>query len=314
MVRTRGLGRGLGTGRGRDMSQDAHKPEVPRRRRPTASLNEDVPHVSDATPEMTSIVDAVDAEGVASDGSLGSLAADEGFPGGPRDPSERPDLKLVFHGRKVDKFGRPAPEIEGMIAATELSPLIRCSIITTDPGLISAFVERWHRETNTFHLPVGELTITLDDISSLLHLPITKALHAFEPLVTFDTVRLLTELLEVTLKEATAETRQAGGPHAFRDLAQAGGFSWGVAALVHLYEHLNEASQTPTRQMVGYITLLQCWIYKHFLAVHQYVVDDAYAKASPRASRWLTGKAHMTGIKGAPYRARMEALTVTDMC
>ena len=44
---------------------------------------------------------------------------------------------------------------------------------------------------------------------------------------------------------------------AFRDLAQAGGFSWGVAALVHLYEHLNEASQTPTRQMVGYITLLQ---------------------------------------------------------
>ena len=90
------------------MSQDAHKPEVPRRRRPTASvrrqrvhvtenitqtpedvpqLNEDVPHVSDATPEMTSIVDAVDAEGVASDGSLGSLAADEGFPGGPRDPS-----------------------------------------------------------------------------------------------------------------------------------------------------------------------------------------------------------------------------------
>ncbi|KAH1199406.1 Protein MAINTENANCE OF MERISTEMS [Glycine max] len=310
------------------MSQDAHQPEVPRRRRPTASvrrqrvhvtenitqtpedvpqLNEDVPHVSDATPEMTSIVDAVDAEGVASDGSLGSLVADEGFPGGPRDPSvltgfaehiahsiwsgeERPDLKLVFHGRKVDKFGRPAPEIEGMIAATGLSPLIRCSIITTDPGLISAFVERWHRETNTFHLPVGELTITLDDISSLLHLPITRALHAFEPLVTSDTVRLLTELLEVTLKEATAETRQAGGPHAFRDLAQAGGFSWGVAALVHLYEHLNEASQTPTRQMVGYITLLQCWIYKHFLAVHQYVVDDAYAKASPRASRWLTGQ------------------------
>ena len=50
-------------------------------------LNEDVPHVSDATPEMTSAVDVADAEGVASDGSLGSPPTDEGFPCGPRDPS-----------------------------------------------------------------------------------------------------------------------------------------------------------------------------------------------------------------------------------
>ena len=120
---------------------------------------------------------------------------------------------MVSHGRKVDKFGRPAPEIEGMIAATGSSPLIRCSVITTDPGLISAFVERWHRETSTFHLLVGELTVTLDDVSSLLHLPITSALHAFEPLVTSDAVGLLTELLEVTPEEATAETRQASGPY-----------------------------------------------------------------------------------------------------
>ena len=50
-------------------------------------LNEDVPHVSDATPEMTGVVDAVNTEGVATDGSEGSPAANEGFPGGPCDPS-----------------------------------------------------------------------------------------------------------------------------------------------------------------------------------------------------------------------------------
>jgi len=122
-------------------------------------------------------------------------------------------LKLVSHGRKVDKFGRPAPEIEGMIAATGLSPLTRCSVTTTDPRLISAFVERWHRETSTFHLLVGELTITLDDMASLLHLPITGTLHTFEPLVTSDTVVLLTKLLEVSPEEARAETHQASGPH-----------------------------------------------------------------------------------------------------
>eukprot|EP00256_Glycine_max_P053578 XP_014620229.1 protein MAIN-LIKE 2-like [Glycine max] len=344
---TRGLGRALGAGRGRGISEDAHEANVPRRHRPIASarrqrvhlhedvterhedvpqLHEDVPHVFDATPEMTGAADAVQTKGVATDGSLGSLATDEGFPGGPRDPSILTDFaehvthniwsgQLVSHGRKVDKIGRPAPKIEGLIAGTGLSPLIRCSVITTDPGLISAFVERWHRETSTFHLPVGKLTITLDDVASLLHLPITGALHMFEPLVTSDAIGLLTELLEVNHEEATFETRQAGGPHVrLGDLAQAGGFAWGAAALIHMYDHLNDASQASTRQLGGYITLLQCWIYEHFPTVHTSFVHDAYYEGSPRACRWLTGKAHMTGIKGAPYQRRLDALSVTDVC
>ena len=122
---------------------------------------------------------------------------------------ERPELKLVSHGRKVDKFGRPAPEIEGLVAATELSPLIGCFVVTSDPGLISAFVEKWHKETSTFHLVVGELTITLDDMAALLHLPITGALHSFEPLLVDEAIFLLMELLEVSGEKARAETVRA---------------------------------------------------------------------------------------------------------
>ena len=85
---------------------------------------------------------------------------------------ERPELKLSSHGRKMTKFGRPALEIEGLVAASGLSPLIACSLDTSDRGLISVFVECWHKETSSFHLPVGEVTITLDDMASLLHLPI----------------------------------------------------------------------------------------------------------------------------------------------
>ena len=55
---------------------------------------------------------------------------------------EQLELKLASHGMKVDKFGRPAPEIKGLVAATGLSPLIRCSVVTGDPGLIFAFVKR----------------------------------------------------------------------------------------------------------------------------------------------------------------------------
>jgi len=124
---------------------------------------------------------------------------------------ERPELKLVSHGRKVTLIGRPVLEIEGLVGATGLSPLIGCSVVTSDPGLISAFMERWHSETSIFHLPVGELTITLNDVSSLFHLPITGALHSFYAFSVDETIFLLTELLEVSAEEARAETARSRG-------------------------------------------------------------------------------------------------------
>ncbi|KAH1238720.1 putative isoprenylcysteine alpha-carbonyl methylesterase ICMEL1 [Glycine max] len=397
MARTRGLGRAIGRVVGRDRAADEDAGDVPERRRPTASarrlrvhqmttegrdmaedvadMTDDVPEQPTEAPEMRA--DAQDAD--SGEGSDGDDAA-EGFPGGPRDPSvltsfaehvahavwsgqERPDLKLVSHGRKLTLIGRPVPEIEGLVAATGLSPLIDCSVITGDPGLISAFVERWHNETSTFHLPVGELTITLDDVSSILHLPITGALHSFHALSTEEARFLLTELLEVSAEEARAETALTRGAYvrlgwvrdiyetrcqarrwivaarayllhlvgctlfanksatyvhvvhldAFRDLAHSGGYAWGVTALVHMYDQLDEACRTTTRQLAGYLTLFQCWIYEHFPSVHQCVTDDTYQETSPHASRWLTSKAHMKGITGASYRARCDGLTVTDV-
>ena len=41
-----------------------------------------------------------------------------------------------------------------------------------DSGLISAFVERWQSETHTLHSTCGEATITLEDVTLLLGLPI----------------------------------------------------------------------------------------------------------------------------------------------
>ena len=84
-----------------------------------------------------------------------------------------------------------------MVKATPLYHLLS-SYKTYDPVIISTFVERWHPETNTFHLPigefikylitysicnlflrlivyilfVGEMTITLDDVYHITRLPI----------------------------------------------------------------------------------------------------------------------------------------------
>ena len=88
--------------------------------------------------------------------------------------------------------------IEDMVAGTGLSPLIVCSIDTGNRGLISSFVERWHRETSSFHLPMEEMSITLDNAASLFHLSIVSAFHDFQPLRTDEAVMLLVKLLMVS--------------------------------------------------------------------------------------------------------------------
>ena len=41
-----------------------------------------------------------------------------------------------------------------------------------DRAIITTLVERWRQETHTFHLPLGEVTITLLDVALLKRLPI----------------------------------------------------------------------------------------------------------------------------------------------
>ncbi|XP_074337098.1 protein MAINTENANCE OF MERISTEMS-like [Apium graveolens] len=42
-----------------------------------------------------------------------------------------------------------------------------------DIRLITALIERWRPETNSFHFPFGEMTVTLEDVYMIPGLPIT---------------------------------------------------------------------------------------------------------------------------------------------
>lgn len=50
--------------------------------------------------------------------------------------------------------------------------LQRTSLTKINRNLVSTFVETLHPYASPFHMSFGEMTITLDDVSCLLHLPI----------------------------------------------------------------------------------------------------------------------------------------------
>ncbi|XP_068485021.1 protein MAIN-LIKE 2-like [Phaseolus vulgaris] len=110
-------------------------------------------------------------------------------------------------------MGAPHPRILPAVELSGLVELVGASYDTIDKGLLCAFVERWHPETNSFHLLVGELTITLDDVSNLLHLPIIGQFYTYLSLDAVAATDLLVDSLRVERGVAAAETRHCQGGH-----------------------------------------------------------------------------------------------------
>ncbi|KAL5133714.1 hypothetical protein HKD37_03G007003 [Glycine soja] len=249
MVRTRGLGhasdRVIGRALWREDNRDSK--DVAQQQRPTTSARrqregvavaEDAPHMDDAVEEVFQHAEeaGVDAQG---------------FPGGSRDTLvlaayvdhvaiivwnrkifiERPELKLSSHGRKVQKFERPAIEIERLVAATRLSHLITCSLDTVDIGFC------------------GE-----ERSPTLLHLPIIGTFHNFDTFHVDEAVLMLVELLEVSGDEARAKTIECYGAYACLFKCEVG--HWTIAArsyLLHLLGCTLFANKSATHMHVVFL-------------------------------------------------------------
>ena len=91
---------------------------------------------------------------------------------------------------------RMDPRIRPYVICVGFYGIYRLGHIIIDWPLITCLVERWRPETHTFHVPVGEMTITLQDVAIILGLRIDG------PIVTrtcvLDVAELCRELLGVT--------------------------------------------------------------------------------------------------------------------
>lgn len=138
------------------------------------------------------------------------------------------------------------PHIAGWLQQAHLFELDITPLGNINHELISAFVERWHSETSSFHMPWGEMTVTLDDVSALLHLPLTGTPLAHRPhFDTADAIRAGVDLLGIDHTACWAECQFNRGP-AFR-------FSFLMAAYTQNMErgHLDQAARCYLLHLLG---------------------------------------------------------------
>ncbi|XP_039685120.1 uncharacterized protein [Medicago truncatula] len=84
-------------------------------------------------------------------------------------------VKPINHGAKVLSLGRSNGNQDWFwdpLRESGLHDLVYLGYATVPHALLMTLCERWHPETSTFHMPLGEMTVTLDDVASLMHLQI----------------------------------------------------------------------------------------------------------------------------------------------
>ncbi|XP_050229219.1 protein MAINTENANCE OF MERISTEMS-like [Mercurialis annua] len=101
------------------------------------------------------------------------------------DGADRGVLKCqTRHGalKKLRQWYETASEeVKVLIDGTEISHLPFIMFDHLDIPLLSAFVERWQPDTNSFHMPFGEMTITLHDVWHILRIPVAGAMVSGQP-------------------------------------------------------------------------------------------------------------------------------------
>lgn len=163
-------------------------------------------------------------------------------------------------------------------------------------GLLTALAERWHSEMCTFHLPMGEMTVTLEDVYKILRVSIDGEMILYdrdgdkEALrwvfqdpglemraghVAWDTMTATGLALPVVIRGAISgflcldrvtQGLAVGWGGALETLVtQHTRYAWGPCVLSHLYYELHQFFYHGSVGLGCGVTLLQVWAYEYLL-------------------------------------------------
>ncbi|KAL5183401.1 hypothetical protein HKD37_17G047292 [Glycine soja] len=249
MVKTRSLGQALDRiierALGRKVKGDVDEPTTfARKQRKIAHVAGNVEHVDHSYDEIHEQPEEAATDDVVTDV--------EGFLGGSHDISILMDyiyhvaVKLSSHERKVEKFDRFVPEIEGLLTIIGLSPLIAYSFDTDDRRLISVFAER----KCDYNPRRCDIVATSADYKGL---PKLRGFSCDE------IVLLLVELLEVSSEEVRTETVQCHGTYVR------------LSCLRDIYRSKCDATQWTVAARTYLLHLIGCTLFAHKSVTHVHV-------------------------------------------
>ncbi|KAK9083339.1 hypothetical protein Scep_029810 [Stephania cephalantha] len=164
-----------------------------------------------ANKESEPVLGDVVGEGI-NTSSVGENGADAtSFPSGPSDlRSGIFEVHKPWLSISAWKTITQHPEKERVAKVINDSSLAPLGYISYDGGnrvCISDIVERWQTETNTFHLPFSEMTITLEDVHVIFSISITGKTMAVPFKDRKSLTVMVSRLLEVSMTNADKEIR-----------------------------------------------------------------------------------------------------------
>ncbi|XP_028127585.1 protein MAIN-LIKE 1-like [Camellia sinensis] len=129
--------------------------------------------------------------------------------------NERGPLKCHNHLSKIRSWswweqGNTATFVN-IVELLRLSHLARCTYRFVNKIIVSNFVKRLQPKTNTFYLTVGEMTITLDDVATILWLPLVGKSISVRKLTERWAIALVVNTLGIDKQEIKHEMSSVGG-------------------------------------------------------------------------------------------------------
>ncbi|GMP58540.1 hypothetical protein CsSME_00022169 [Camellia sinensis var. sinensis] len=243
------------------------------------------------------------------------------FSGGPTDPSilksfkshvaaaiwngadERGPLKCHNHSSKIHSWPWWEQGNNGTFVniaeMSGLAQLARCTYCFVNKIVVSSFVERWQPETNTFHLTVEEMTITLDNVATILGLPIVGKSISLRKLSERRVVTLVVNTLEID-DDKTCTRVPVVYLSLLSDLTTVSSYAWGAVALAYLYRQL------------GYASRSSGWIYEHFRGFRPHL-NMNYTRDIPHVYRWTSQRECGEEKQLQAFREELDRLGVHDV-